>query len=105
MARRPATISIKDVSKAVEEAVKVASEKHKVQFASGFRFGPGTIMGRQLLQADIPINRAEQIATEITGQVPGGGELEPSVWVGHGIIICGFWPPDPFEFGLGSEQS
>jgi len=100
MAQRPATISIKEVSKAVEQAVKVASDKHKVQFASGFRFGPGTIMGRQLLQADIPINRAEQIAGEITQQVPGAAELVASVWVGHGIIICGFWPPDPVQIGL-----
>jgi len=103
MAQRPATISIKEVSKAVEHAVKIASEKHKVQFASGFRFGPGTIMGRQLLQADIAINKAEQIATEITQQVPGATQFEASVWVGRGIIICGFWPPDPVEFGL--EQS
>lgn len=100
MAQHPATISIKEVSKAVEQAVKVAGEKHKVQFASGLRFGPGTIMGRQLLQADIPINRAEQIAGEITQQVPGAAELVPSVWVGHGIIICGFWPPDPVQIGL-----
>jgi hypothetical protein len=100
MAQRPATISIKEVSKAVEQAVKVASDKHKVQFASGFRFGPGTIMGRQLLEADIPINRAEQIAGEITQQVPGAAELVASVWVGHGIIICGFWPPDPVQIGL-----
>lgn len=100
MAERPRTISISEVSKAVEHAVKTASEKHKVEFGSGLRFGPGTIMGRQLLKADIAINQAEQIATEITRQVPGGGELEPSVWVGRGIIICGFWPPDPIQFGL-----
>jgi hypothetical protein len=102
MAERPRTISISEVSKAVEHAVRAASEKHKVQFAPGFRFGPGTIMGRQLLQADIPIKQAEQIATEITHHVAGGAEFEPSVWVGRGIIICGFWPPDPLEFK--SEQ-
>ena len=103
MAQHPATISIKEVSKAVEQAVKVASEKHKVKFSPDLRFGPGTIMGRQLLQADITISQAEQIAGEITQQVPGAAELVASVWVGHGIIICGFWPPDPVEIGL--EQS
>ncbi|HTS71813.1 MAG TPA: hypothetical protein VMO17_22785 [Terriglobia bacterium] len=104
MAQRPTTISIKDVSKAVDQAVKAASEKHKVQFGAGFRFGPGTIMGRQLLQADIPISKAEQIATEITQQVPSAGQFEASVWVGRGIIICGFWPPDPVQFGLEQSQ-
>jgi len=104
MAQRPPTISVSEVSKAVELAVKAASEKHKVQFASGFRFGPGTIMGRQLLQADIGIKQAEQIATEISQHVAGaagaaalqGTRLEPGVFAGRGIIICGFWPPEPF---------
>jgi hypothetical protein len=99
MAQRPATISITEVSKAVEQAVKVASEKHKVQFGPEFRIGPGTIMGRRLLEADIQIKRAEQIATEITQQLPGNGFVG-SIWAGHGIIICGFWPPDPTQFGL-----
>lgn len=105
MAQRPPTISIREVSKAVEHAVKVASEKHKVQFSPAFRLGPGTIMGRQILQADIGLKQAEQVAAEITQHVAGGGvgaaptlgtiPLEPAVLVRPGIIICGFWPPEP----------
>lgn len=105
MAQRPASISIREVSKAVEQAVKTATEKHKVQFSPAFRFGPGTIMGRQILQADIGLKQAEQIATDITQHVTGGGagaapalgtiRFEPAVLVRPGIIICGFWPPEP----------
>ncbi len=108
MATRPPTISIKDISKAVEHAVKVAGEKHQVQFSPEFRLGPGTIMGRQLLQADIALKQAEQIATEITQQVTSGAagaapaalaatHLEPAVLVGRGIIICGMMPGPIWE--------
>lgn len=69
MTNRPPTISIKDLSKAVEHAVKVASAKHKVQFSPEFRMGPGTIIGRKLVQADIELTQAKQIATEVTQHV------------------------------------
>ena len=105
MPNRPATISIKDISKAVENAVKIAGDKHKVQFSPEFRLGPGTIMGRQLLQANIGLQQAEQIATEITQQVTSGAaapalgvtQLEPAVLVGRGVIICGMMPGPIWE--------
>jgi len=68
MAKRPPTISIKNLSKAVDRAVKVASEKHGVQLSPEFHLGPGTIMGRRL-PPDIELKQAEQIASEITKQV------------------------------------
>lgn len=106
MANRPPTISIKDLSNAVDKAVKVASDKHKVQFGPDFRIGPGTILGRQLLQAETSLKQAEQIATEITQQATAGGpaaqafaggHFEPTVLVGRGIIICGMLPGPIFE--------
>lgn len=103
---RAQTLSSKDITKAVDAAVKLAGEKHKVKFAPEFRIGPGTIMGRQLLSADVAVHQAEQIATEIAHQASqhavqafgaGAGtaaiprpQLEPVVLVRPGIILCGF---------------
>jgi hypothetical protein len=98
MARRPPTIAISDLSKAVEQAVKVATEKHKVQFLAEFRIGPGTIIGRQLLTADIGLKQAEQIATEIAEHVTtkvesaaaiAANQFEPAVLIKGGGTTCG----------------
>ena len=105
MASRPSTISIKDLANAIEHAVKIASQKHNVQFSPEFRIEPGTIIGRQLLQADIGLKQAEQIATEITQHVmtiPSaagvtGTQLEPVVFVRKGGITCGAICPTSFE--------
>ena len=105
---RATTLSAKDISKAVDQAVKLVGDKHKVKFAPEFRIGPGTIMGRQLLTAELGLNQAEQIAAEIAQQASqhagqqvgaGGGaaalarpQLEPVVLIRHGLILCGFYP-------------
>jgi hypothetical protein len=105
---RALTLSAKDVSKAVDSAVKLVGEKHKVKFAPEFRIGPGTIMGRQLLATDIGLQQAEKIAAEIAqhaaqqvGRQVGAGagtaavarpKLEPVVLVRPGLILCGFYP-------------
>jgi hypothetical protein len=100
MAKKPITISIKDLSKAVEGAVNVASKKNKVQFSPGFRIVPGTIIGRQILHADMGLKQAEQIATEITRNVMsaphavalGKPKIEPAVLIRGGEIIMGMFP-------------
>jgi hypothetical protein len=107
MATRPLAISIKHLSVSVDEGVKLASKKHKVRFAPGLRVGPGTIMGRQLLEADIQLKQVWQIAAEITQHVisvataeqaaMGGVALEPAVFVGRGVIICGMIPGPVWE--------
>jgi hypothetical protein len=105
---RALTLSAKDISKAVDNAVKLVGEKHKVKFAPEFRIGPGTIMGRQLLSAEVGLKQAEQIATEIAQQAAqhaghqvgaGGGaaalahpQLEPVVLIRRDLILCGFYP-------------
>jgi hypothetical protein len=98
---RAQTISAKDVAKAVDGAVKLVSEKHKVKFAPEFHIGPGTIMGRQLLSAEVGLKQAEQIATEIAGhagQQAGAGaalarpQFEPVVLIRKDLILCGFYP-------------
>jgi hypothetical protein len=85
--KRPSTISVADLSKAVEESIKIVGKKHKVQFAPGFHIGPGTIIGRQLASADISLKAAKEIATEITEHVtaaigrdkPQAARFEPVV--------------------------
>ena len=98
---RAQTISAKDVAKAVDGAVKLVSEKHNVKFAPEFHIGPGTIMGRQLLAADVGLKQAEQIAAEIAGhagQAGAGGaglvrpQFEPVVLIRKDLILCGFYP-------------
>ena len=101
MVHRPRTISIKDISTAVDQAVKLASEKHKVRFGSEFRIGPGTIIGRQLLSSEIELKQAEQIATEITKHVTTSQasqvtRFEPAVLIrSDDGTTCGMIPCEP----------
>jgi len=102
MAQRPATISLRDLSQAVEQAVKTVSQKHKVQFLPNIRVGPGTLTGRQIdPTADIGLKQVEQIAADITQHIAstatealGGARLEPAVFIGRGVILSGFLPPE-----------
>src|SRR5215471_9245432 len=109
MPNRALTLSAKDVSKAVDQAVKLVGEKHKVKFAPEFRIGPGTIMGRQLLEASVGLQQAEQLATEIAHQTAqhaaagaGAGlarpQFEPVVLVRKDLILCGFYPGPIVDF-------
>jgi hypothetical protein len=98
---RPQALAAKDISSAVEKAVKLAADKHKVKFAPEFHIGPGIIMGRLLMQADIAVKQAEQIANDITEHVNQQGargatlahpRFEPAVLVRNDLILCGFYP-------------
>lgn len=103
---RPQVIAAKEISTAVDHAVKLATEKHKVKFGPEFHIGPGTIMGRYLIESSIALQQAEQLATEITQHVNGQGaqggaaqgvrvtapRFEPAVLVRNGLILCGFYP-------------
>jgi hypothetical protein len=105
MSNRPPTISIKEIASAVEKAVKVASEKHKVKFAPELTINPGLIMGRWLLE-DIKLSQAELIAGEIAQSATAGfagagaatadaratSPFRPVVLGIGGHVICGFWP-------------
>ena len=57
---RPQVIAAKEVSAAVDQAVKLAVAKHQVKFGPDFSIGPGTIMGRYLLESATALNQAEQ---------------------------------------------
>lgn len=97
------SLSIRELAKAVDAAVKIASERHKVEFAADFRVGPGLIMGRELLQAELQVKQLQQIAVDITqhvgsaapgvaaAQAAGGPHLEPACLCVP-RIICGFVP-------------
>ena len=105
--KRPATISVKELSAAVDHAVKVVSEKNKVQFASGLHIGP-TISGKTV-RGIKEIAQAEAVASQLTHEISGGGKkggsgslagapLEPAVLLREGLIICGFIAPEIVTF-------
>jgi hypothetical protein len=104
---KPPTLSIKELSQAVDHAVKLAGQKHKVEFTPEFRINPGTIIGRQLLQTDLRVNQAQEIAAEITQHLSnakagaaaeaGFAPFEPAVFGRRNILICGFLPGPIWE--------
>jgi hypothetical protein len=65
--KRPATISIKDLSAAVDRAVKVVAEKNKVQFAS---IGP-TISGKTV-RGITEIAQQNRLPAHLPGNCPPG---------------------------------
>jgi hypothetical protein len=97
--KRPATISVKNLSTAVERAVSVVQQKNKVQFASGLLIGP-TIAGKQL-KAVTEIAQAEQVAASLTQELSGVAGLsgaESAVLVRGGVVLCGFIAPEDVNF-------
>lgn len=97
-------ISLKQLTPAVDQAVKAALERHKTAATNGFAINPGIIAG-PILAATVDLKVAQQIATEVTQQVQRaqvgtpGAVLEPAVLITHGHILCGFYPfpvPDVF---------
>jgi hypothetical protein len=103
--QRPKSISFRELSKAVDAATKQVAEKHKLKFGNELVLQPGTLIGRQLLEA-VALEKALEAAGEITKAVGGahaelarpGGNPEPAVLARPGILICGFLPEPPIEF-------
>jgi hypothetical protein len=101
--KRAATISVKQLSAAVEKAAKAVAEKNKAQFASGVRIGP-TISGKVARPTNMA--QAQKLATDLTRSLSGkGGALaaaksavEPAVLIRGGEIICGFISPEGIQF-------
>ena len=98
------SISAKQLAAAVDQAVKAAAERHKLQFEPQFTVN-GIINGRMLREAaNLQLPAIRQAAAEIAQQAsaahdaPGAAlklKLEPAVLVGRDYILCGFFPPQP----------
>jgi hypothetical protein len=94
---KPATLAIKDLSRAVQEA----AARHNIPAQPGIHFGP-IIMGIILRPPAPEIRTAEEAAANIASHVGttsaaalGGAQLEPAVLVRPGgPIICGFIAPE-----------
>ena len=92
--KRPATISLKNLSSAVEQAAKTATEKNQAQFSPGLHIGP-TILGKIIRPPVKEFAQAEKLAAEITQHVSAGGgplaashgQLQPAVLATGGHII------------------
>jgi hypothetical protein len=107
MATNASTISLKQLSAAVDGAVKAALDRHKLKTTNQFIINPGTLAG-PLLDRATDIKVAQQLAEDITKQVqqahfagPGAGaahapaataQLQPGVLVTNRFILCGFFP-------------
>ena len=92
--QRPATISIKNLSSAVQTAVKAVGDRQKIEIDHQLHVSP-IIMGLILRPQDK--QHAEEVAARITDQMGashGAGKLEPAVLIKGGVITCGFIAPD-----------
>jgi len=96
--RRPATIAIKDLSSAIQQAVKAVGANQKIEIDHKLHTGP-IITGIILRPQYLP--QAEKVAAEITAQVstshgvaPAAGGLESAVLIKGGVITCGFIAPE-----------
>lgn len=106
---RPLTISVKDLSQAVERAVRLVAAQHNVEFTPELKIYPSLLIGRQIRQDNITFQRAEQIATEITNHLtqpslaPGAAvdvaalSPEPIVVSLRKTILCGYRPGPTWE--------
>src|SRR5436305_9268763 len=68
MSTTPTTLSIKELSSAVDGAVKAALERHNMKTTNQFIINPGTLAG-PLLDRATDLKVAQQIADEVTKQV------------------------------------
>ena len=94
------TVSLKNLSSAVDQAVKTISDK-KIHFEPGIQIGPGNICGK-ILRELTDLKAAEDAAAHITSQLSGGAagaggaaaiqlpHAEPVVLAGRNWILCGF---------------
>lgn len=103
--QRPKSISVRELSKTVDAAVKAVADKHNLKFEPGLVVD-WTILGRILRELEgVNVNTANQAAVELTKAIGGahadlahGAGADPAVFSRRGILICGFIPVNPVEF-------
>ena len=110
MAAKPSTASLKQLTNIVNQAVKLALERHPATATANFVINPGVLAG-PILDSATNIQVAQQIAQTITAQVQqaggfataaAGAPLQSGVLITPNHIICGFYPAPPWE--LNTEQ-
>ena len=99
MATTPSSLSLKQLTGTVDNAVKAALQRHNAKSSAGFVLNPGILAG-PLLDLATDIKVAQHIADDITKQVQAGGgqhaaisqPLASGVLITHTHILCGFFP-------------
>lgn len=66
---RPASLTVKDLSAAIERAMEDVAKDHGLEFGSEIVLGPGTIIGRWLREGIDDISAIEDASTKIGSQV------------------------------------
>jgi hypothetical protein len=101
----PSSISLKQLTTSVDQAVKAAVQRHSAKVSNGFTINPGIICG-PILDAATDLKVAQQIADEITQQVQkaqavslgakasavAAPAFQSAVLATRGHVICGFYP-------------
>jgi hypothetical protein len=96
----PKLLPANTIAAAAERAVKLVSEKYKLQFAKGLCCRH-ILVGR-IVKDGVDFKTSLAAATTITSSVSrslGGIALEPAVQFGRGYFIMGFINPDILDLG------
>ncbi|HEY6340507.1 MAG TPA: hypothetical protein VIY49_03370 [Bryobacteraceae bacterium] len=108
MATTPPTVSLRQLTATVNQAVQAALQRQKLTATAPFILNPGVLAG-PILDVKTNIQVAQQLANEITAQVQaaqagGAGAaatpLQSGVLITPNHIICGFFPAPPWELNV-----
>jgi hypothetical protein len=97
LAGKAESIAVDKLSSAVSEAVKEVSSKHGLRMGNNLVFQPGTLIGRQVMEAISDLDAAQKLASDVAAHVQkaglaGGAKLSPGVLMQGGRIIVGYFP-------------
>ncbi|MFN2606673.1 MAG: hypothetical protein ABR511_02065 [Acidimicrobiales bacterium] len=98
---KAASLSVSELSSAVDKAVADVLGKHNMEAVPGLAFGPNTVIGRQLRAGVTDVKAVQQAASDLTAQVQESlgtsAKLSPAAIISPGHIIVGFVPETRFE--------
>jgi hypothetical protein len=93
---KPDRISLEELGNAVERAVKLATERNRLEAEqsitkSDFQRFPGWLVGRQI-RGEVGFDAAFEFAKQVTADVESSmkARLVPTVTVFDDVILCGF---------------
>jgi hypothetical protein len=82
-------VPARELSAAVDKAVKIAAERHKVSVSDFNEIANWELVGRRIRDAAL----AQSFASEVAGQLGKAGiKVEPgTMTIGKKLILCGFY--------------
>jgi hypothetical protein len=92
------TVSLAQLSEAVERAAKAAADRNNIRLEPGLQLNPHLIIGR-VIRDNLTMEQAQNVAADIVkGVAPalraiGTAKLSPVVLIRDKLITCGFIDP------------